>query len=211
MQALHQLDPAVQQNLSILHELAFNDSHVGVSLAALEKLNNFDLWWKVAETASDKRMVKKARRKVAGALLGKGELPITDTIKRSFIMECQDVQLLEHLFLNDGIDANDTQVMLRVLQRLSKPQLNMRVLLATTNHSLQTALLEDLHSEPELSRLLKRTSNPHLVSLGRSVKPQPCCCPRSWRYWMMTIGRRATNAASNSMVNLCNFRLIFRI
>ena len=156
IQALQDLNPDEAKEKSILHELAFNDSHVAVSLAALDKLNNFDLWWKMALTSKDQRVAKKSRSKVEASLLGKTTTDLSADNRRTFILECQDNAILDLLLKEQGIDQSDTELMLSVLSRLSKPQLNLRLLLETTNTSLQQRLFEQLTDPAEIGKVAKK-------------------------------------------------------
>lgn len=167
IQALQDLNPEEAKEKSILHELAFNDSHVAVSLAALDKLNNFDLWWKMALTSKDQRVAKKSRSKVEASLLGKTATDLSVDNRRTFILECQDNAILDLLLKEQGIDQSDTELMLSVLSRLSKPQLNLRLLLETTNTSLQQRLFEQLSDLAEIGKVAKKARHPELVSLAQ--------------------------------------------
>lgn len=168
IQALQQLSPDDQQHISILHELAFNDSNVAVSMAALEKLNNFDLWWKMADTSSDQRIVRKARSKVEQALMGAGDVVVTDKIKHTFIKECKDVALLETLLQHGVLDESDTGLMLGVLTKINKPQLNMRILLSTDNAKLRSSLFDQIHDESEIAKIAKKAKTTELVELANN-------------------------------------------
>ena len=77
IQAIGTLSAEESQHKSVLHELAFNDSDNRVSVAALNKLNNFDLWWKMMEISKDERLARHARSKVEDALLGKNDIAIS--------------------------------------------------------------------------------------------------------------------------------------
>ena len=167
IQALAELNPNEAKQKSILHELAFNDSHIAVSLAALDKLNNFDLWWKMALTSKDQRVAKKSRSKVEAFLLGNEATDLSDDNRRTFILECQDNGLLDLLLKEQSVDENDTELMLSVLTRLNKPQLNLRVLLETTNPSLQQQLFDRLTDVSEINKVAKKAKHSELILLAQ--------------------------------------------
>lgn len=166
IQALQQLNPQEPQQKTILHELAFNDSDATVSLAALDKLDNFDLWWKMAGTSKDQRVAKKSKSKVEAFLLGQNGITLPDTTRRTFILECHDSALLEMLLQEGGVDESDTELMLAVLTKLNKPQVTLKMLLATENESLRKALFEQLDSESDIAKVAKKASHQALTDMA---------------------------------------------
>ncbi|MFT5838687.1 MAG: exonuclease SbcC, partial [Flavobacteriales bacterium] len=69
IQAIENLNKQDPQQKSVLHELAFNDADVGVSLAALQKLDSFVLWYKMSQIAKNDRVQKKSQQFVENSLL----------------------------------------------------------------------------------------------------------------------------------------------
>lgn len=166
IQAIDALTSEDAANKSILHELAFNDSDSRVSVAALNKLNNFDLWWKMMEIAKEPRMAKHARTKVEEALLGGNDVEISDKARKSFILECKNSSLLETLIQKSAIDENDTALTTSSLRKINKPQLTLRILINTENEALQTTLFEEIRGESDLNKIIKKASNQKLVELA---------------------------------------------
>lgn len=166
IQALQQLNPQEPQQKTILHELAFNDSDASVSLAALDKLDNFDLWWKMAGTSKDQRVAKKSKSKVEAFLLGQDGITLPSTTRRTFILECHDNALLEMLLHEKALDENDTELMQGVLKKLNKPQLSLKILLSTENSALRNALFDAIESEADVAKIAKKAVNPELVELA---------------------------------------------
>ena len=164
IQAIEALTASEPENKSVLHELAFNDGDSRVSVAALNKLNNFDLWWKMMEIAKDARLSKHARNKVENALLGDNDVEISDSARKSFIRECNNGSLLETLVQKNAVDISDTELFLAVLAKINKPQLSMRILLNTNNEALQEALFAQVSDEADLIRIAKKATNPSLLS-----------------------------------------------
>ena len=163
IQAIDTLSAEESQHKSVLHELAFNDSDNRVSLAALNKLNNFDLWWKMMEIAKDERIAKHARKKVEEALLGSNDVAISKQARTAFIKECKNNSLLEVLLQKQAIDEADTALYLSVVKRLNKPQLTLRTMLNTGNKALQQALFDDVQDESELLRIVKKSKDEALT------------------------------------------------
>ncbi|BDX05978.1 DUF349 domain-containing protein [Planctobacterium marinum] len=163
IQAIDTLSAEESQHKSVLHELAFNDSDSRVSVAALNKLNNFDLWWKMVEIAKDERIAKHARKKVEEALLGTNDVAISQQARTAFIKECKNNSLLEVLLQKQAIDESDTALYLAVIKRLNKPQLTLRTMLNTANKALQQSLFEDVKDESELLRIAKKSKDEALT------------------------------------------------
>lgn len=167
IQAIGALSAEESQHKSVLHELAFNDSDNRVSVAALNKLNNFDLWWKMMEIAKDERLGKHARSKVEDALLGNNDIVISEQARTAFIKECKNNSLLETLLQKQAIKDSDTEMYLSVLNRLNKPQLTLRTLLTTNNKDLQEALFSNVQDESELAKIAKKAKDPQLAENAR--------------------------------------------
>ncbi|MCC2607294.1 DUF349 domain-containing protein [Planctobacterium marinum] len=167
IQAIGTLSAEESQHKSVLHELAFNDSDNRVSVAALNKLNNFDLWWKMMEISKDERLARHARSKVEDALLGKNDIAISPKARNAFIKECKNNSLLETLLQKHAIEESDTDIFLSVLNRLNKAQLTLRTLLNTPNKALQEALFDKVYDEAELARIVKKAKDSALVEQAR--------------------------------------------
>lgn len=168
IQAIESLQTEQTQDKSVLHELAFNDADARVSLAALNRLNNFDLWWKMSDTAKDERIAKHAKNKVEATLLGETDIPLEDKTRRTFIKECRSAALLEKLLQKNALDEQDTDLMQTVLQRLNKPQVSMRYLLSTSNTDLQQALFDRVREESDLQKIVKKSNDAALTELAQA-------------------------------------------
>lgn len=156
IQAIASLSPQDAQQKTLLHELAFNDSDPKVSLAALTKLDNFTLWYKMAEIAKDVRVAKKAQQIVEKVLLEEQQDYITETEKRTFILECRNTVLLEKLVTLSRLQNSDPELILSLLKRLDKPYLYKQIFFATSSSELQLALLSFFDSENELNKIIKK-------------------------------------------------------
>lgn len=166
IQAIENLTSGEPNNKTILHELAFNDSDSRVSVAALNKLNNFDLWWKMMEIARDTKLAKHARNKVEQALMGSNDVEISEKAKKSFILECKNTSLLETLIQKNAVDQNDAGLYASVLRKLNKPQLTLRTLIDTENEELQAILFDEIRSEADLLKITKKAKSEKLVELA---------------------------------------------
>ena len=155
LQAIENLNKQVPQHKSVLHELAFNDADVGVSLAALNKLDSFVLWYKMSEIATNDRVQKKSQQFVENILLdGKNEA-LTEQEKRKFILETRDTGLIEKLLGQQWIQQ-DTELAMTLLQKADKPQLQEKLLFHTQSEGLQAAILHTLTDAVQTRKLLNK-------------------------------------------------------
>ncbi|MGS2722051.1 DUF349 domain-containing protein [Paraglaciecola aestuariivivens] len=169
IQAIENLNHEDPEQKSILHELAFNDSDIKVSLAALEKLNSFALWYKMAEIAKNDRVQKKSQQFVEKALLDNQSTDLSEGERRNITLEVRDNGLIEKL-LNQAWVQSDTELALALLKKLDKAQVLEKVLLTSNNFSLQKALLAKLEDSGQSRKLLakiqKKTPNSQLAELA---------------------------------------------
>lgn len=167
--AIASLSPSDAEQKTQLHELAFNDEDANVSLAALEKLNSFPLWCKMAEIAKQERVRKKASQIVENALLDQGPLSINKDDKYTFLKECKNNGLLETLLKKDGLENQPTELVLDILKRLDKPHLTWQLFFKFENQDIQLALIEQFEDESTLAKICKKSVNPDVIN-----KAQQC-------------------------------------
>jgi hypothetical protein len=111
LQAIESLNKQHSQHKTILHELAFNDSDGGVSLAALHKLDSFVLWYKMSEISKNDRVLKKAQQVVENILLDQQNEALTEQVKRQFMLETRDIGLIEKLLGQQWIQQDSELAM----------------------------------------------------------------------------------------------------
>lgn len=155
IQSIENLNKQDPQHKTVLHELAFNDSDVGVSLAALNKLDSFVLWYKMSEIATNDRVQKKSQQFVENILLDGQSEVLTEQDKRKFILETRDIRLIEKLLGQQWIQQ-DTELAMKLLQKADKPQLQEKLLFDIQNESLQTAILNTLTDGVQARKLLNK-------------------------------------------------------
>jgi hypothetical protein len=155
LQSIENLDKQDPQQKSALHELAFNDADVAVNLAALQKLDSFVLWYKMSQTAKNDRVQKKSQQFVENTLLDSLNKALTEQEKRTFILETHDIRLIEKLLGQQWIQK-DTELAMRLLQKVDKPQLQEKLLFDTQNERLQTAILHTLSDSVQARKLLNK-------------------------------------------------------
>ncbi|MFT6283812.1 MAG: hypothetical protein ACJAXM_000271 [Arenicella sp.] len=172
IQAIENLNKQDPQHKTVLHELAFNDSDVGVSIAALNKLDSFVLWYKMSEIATNDRVQKKSQQFVENTLLDGQNEALTEQEKRKFILETRDIRLIEKLLGQQWI-LQDTELAMKLLQKADKPQLQEKLLFDIQNESLQTAILNTLTDGVQARKLLnkiqKKTTSSVLKELANET------------------------------------------
>ncbi|MGY0621540.1 MAG: DUF349 domain-containing protein, partial [Paraglaciecola chathamensis] len=185
--AIDSLSGEVPEQKSILHELAFNDEDVNVSLAALSKLNSFVLWYKMSEIAKSERVVKRAQQMVENTLFGDDESVLSQQKKREFAYECKNNKLLERLIKQPWVQQ-EPKLVLHILSVLNKPQLALPILLASQDSDLQQALLVYADSPASLQKIIKKAPGEHIKSLAKNkleqiefAKTQPVAVEKSTR------------------------------
>ncbi len=168
IQAIENLNKQDLQQKSILHELAFNDGDAGVSLAALQKLDSFVLWYKMSQIAKNDRVQKKSQQFVENALLDERNKVLTKQDKRVFILETRDIRLIEKLLGQQSIQ-NDTELAMKLLQKADKSQLQEKLLFDTQNESLQTAILQTLNDTLQARKLLNKIQKKTVSSVLKEL------------------------------------------
>lgn len=166
--AIAGLSPTDPEHRPHLHELAFNDENTQVRLSALQRLNQFVLWWKMAETDKNPQVKKQAYQIVEQQLLADQPELLNSEERSQFIKECTNHALLEKI----ARQSNDTKVVLDILQRLNRPQLNKQLFFATDNSELQLALLNEFNDIASLLKVLKKASSPHVRELAEQKLQQ---------------------------------------
>ncbi len=165
IQAIASLSPEENEQKSRLHELAFNDEDYGVNIAALDKLNSFALWSKVAETAKSERLKKKAQVMVENALFGESKLNITEQERMTFVKECKSTPMLEKLINLPWIKSDNPDLLVELLERIGKPNIKRQVLMNSGSEQVQLSLAADIADSATLNKLAKKTQFPSVHQL----------------------------------------------
>ena len=119
--AIADLDRQTPQQKEILHELAFNDGAETVRRAALERLNEFSLWWQASKHESAERLKLFAEQQLINMLL---ENRVSPQLKLQFIAECNRTSVLEKLASSES----DPSIKFDLLQRLGRQDLILQAL-----------------------------------------------------------------------------------
>lgn len=168
IKAIESLSPDVQEQKSILHELAFNDSDDKVSIAALEKLHNFDLWWKMANIGRSSVVAKRSMRQVMAELTAPEPSMLKPEARRLFLLECTQHSLLQDLLDQNAIDLTDTDLVKVILAKLNKPQLNLNLMLASTEPAFYQALFAPIDDPATLQKIVKKAKADGLKQLAQA-------------------------------------------
>lgn len=154
--AVAELSLSEPANKPIMHELAFNDQNDKVRRAALEKLNDFSLWWQAYKHDASDNIKKHAEKTVIDSLTGQGSVPVDHQLKSKFIAECNNSQLLEKVVF--AID--DETLVLTVLNKLNKDSLYFKAITdSQLSAELKKQLIENTSELSQLKKLAKKLDN----------------------------------------------------
>ena len=154
------------QHKEILHELAFNDGHEAVRRAALEKLNEFSLWWQASKQDNAERLKQYAETQLVQMIL---ENRISAQLKRQFIEECHRSSILEKLALTEA----DADIRFSLIMRLKKNDLILANLQQDLLSLEQKRQLLTLITEPkQLEKLSKQLAEPLASELKQQLQQQ---------------------------------------
>ena len=117
--AIAALDPSNPKHKSALHELAFNDSHSAVRIAALTQLASFPLWLKAADTAESNSVKQHAKQVIIAILDNQHSIRISDKEFSTLVSESNNQHLLENLVFNNARLKADEALCLQALNKLS--------------------------------------------------------------------------------------------
>lgn len=119
--AIASLDHNTPAQKQILHELAFNDAAESVRKTALERLNEFSLWWQASKHESAERLKQFAEQQLIEMLL---KNQVSAQLKHAFIAECHRSSILEKLAQHE----TDPALKLDLLKRLQREDLYIAAL-----------------------------------------------------------------------------------
>jgi hypothetical protein len=154
------------QHKEILHELAFNDGHEAVRRAALDKLNEFSLWWQASKQDNAERLKQYAETQLVQMVL---ENRISVSLKRQFIDECHRSSILEKLALTEA----DADIRFTLLMRLKKNELvlaNLQQDVLSLEQKRQ--LLTLITDQKQLEKLSKQLVEPLASELKQQLQLQ---------------------------------------
>ena len=159
LEAIDKLSPEKPQDKTILHELAFNDANADVSLAALEKLDSFVLWQKMAQIGKSPKVKKMAQRRVNEAISGDGSIALSAEEKSSFLRETASVDVIIDVVQRETALLNDTDLAFALLAKVDKPSFTQYVFLNANNVKLQRQLISSQSQTNILQKWAKKLSN----------------------------------------------------
>ncbi|MEW9796717.1 hypothetical protein [Alteromonas sp. CYL-A6] len=157
--AVERLSPDKPSDKSHLHELAFNDSSRDVSLAALEKLNSFALWQKMAVTAADPCVQRVSAKKVDAAVQGNSSLALSPQERRAFLLESASRSQIESVLLNDPHLLSDTALCLKLIAKAHSEKLIRYIILRAPDAGLAHKVVAQLNDKSLIQRLIKKVAD----------------------------------------------------
>ena len=156
--SISELETSNSEQKSILHELAFNDADKTVRRAALEKLNDFSLFWQAAKKEADEDVNRFALNQIKKALTSNSNDLASDSEKLNFIKECSNSQLINDI----KYQLPTTELIEAALQRINKQESFIEALILghlSDQTSLKTIqMLDDVNALKKLQKKLKGTN-----------------------------------------------------
>ena len=145
--AIAELDDKTPAQKEILHELAFNDGAEAVRRTALERLNEFSLWWQASKHEPAERLKHFAEQQLVQMLL---DNKVSPHLKTQFIAECHRSSILEKLAQTE----QDAELKFSLLQRLGRQDLFQQAVLDDKLTLVQRKqLLTQLEDDKALEKL----------------------------------------------------------
>ncbi|WP_306521840.1 DUF349 domain-containing protein, partial [Rheinheimera sp.] len=172
--AIAELDDKTPAQKEILHELAFNDGAEAVRRTALERLNEFSLWWQASKHEPAERLKHFAEQQLVQMLL---DNKVSAHLKAQFISECNRSSILEKLAQTE----QDAELKFSLLQRLARQDLFQQAVLdEKLSIEQRKQLLNQLDDDKTLEKLsrvltgeLRETADALLaVHLEQKQKPE---------------------------------------
>src|SRR5690606_7006923 len=146
--AIAELDDKTPAQKEILHELAFNDGAEAVRRTALERLNEFSLWWQASKHEPAERLKHFAEQQLVQMLL---DNKVSAHLKAQFIAECNRSSILEKLAQTE----QDAELKFSLLQRLARQDLFQQAVL---DDKLSVAQRKQLLTQLEDDKALEKLS-----------------------------------------------------
>jgi hypothetical protein len=168
LEAIRTLEASDNEQKTHLHELAFNDPDTSVRLAALNKLDNFSIWWKLSQTDKTERVRKFSLQKVEKQVLALEPENISVGERETFLKECTNKALLEKV-VNQLYDDLDAKLLHSILVKLDKPQVTQRLFFKTQSIELQRELLPYFDDENNLAKVIKRVEHDEIIALAQKA------------------------------------------
>ena len=155
--AVNELSPEKSGDKTVLHELAFNDEDHRVSLAALRKLDSFALWQKVAKTTRYDALKREAIRQVEQAVLSAEHPSVSQQVRIAYLEESAGTDLIIKVLQLVPPRVTDDDVVCRLLSKVGRPNFTIQYFVDYASHAQQERLLEEIHDEQTLQKLVKKT------------------------------------------------------
>jgi len=161
--AIAELDQTSNEHKEILHELAFNDGAEAVRKTALERLNEFSLWWQASKHESADRLKQFAEQQLISMLLNN---QVSTQLKQQFIAECNRSSILEKLANTES----DAGIKFDLIQRLARTDLYQSgVLDQTLSVTQRLTLLQQLTDDKVLEKLSRQLSGELLQAVQDKI------------------------------------------
>jgi hypothetical protein len=167
--AVAELEATESENKSILHELAFNDGDDKVRRAALEKLNDFALYWQAFKKDPSESIRKLSEKIIIDSLTGKKDTGLDNKLKTEFIKECNKNQLLEKVVFELG----DESLIKVAIDKIAKEQVYYKAIAESAlSDTLKLELLANIDEAAQLKKLAKKLTGTLLSQVEEKLETQ---------------------------------------
>lgn len=150
--AIANMDPTQEKDKQVLHELAFNDEHADVSIAALNKLNSFTLWLKAYETHFQQRVQNLAKDKVLQLM--EDSSAVNDVLFNDILKQRKHTVLLKEMVFTSQRLAQHELYCVETLLSLCAENEVRRFYLERANDAQKRAIIDKV-DEKSLKRFKK--------------------------------------------------------
>lgn len=161
--AVDKLSPQKPQEKAALHELAFNDSDPGVTLAALQRLDKFALWQKTAQLSRFDVVKRTARQEVEKAVLAEQGRELDNQQRIDYLKESADSDLVRRALMKpvDGLDDSTT---LQLLSKVGQDDFTLQYYQNQASEKIREALIQNA-SDAQLDKFLRKESSDTLIRI----------------------------------------------
>jgi hypothetical protein len=142
----------------ILHELAFNDENANVSIAALEQLNSFPLWLKMAQTAADNKVKNVAKRWIESAIVHEHNTLHKDE-RDEFLLKSASIDLTTQVLSESEDISQDTQLVLALLTKIDRPAFTQKYFLTMASPEVKSHIIEATDNTDLLQKLMRKSDD----------------------------------------------------
>ncbi len=166
--AIAGFDPSAVEDKNMLQQLAQNDLDESVRLAALQRLNDFDLWWSAVNNDHSDKVKRRAHQYIDAVVVARDITQVSVEKLNVFLDQSASKQLLEKCVFSE-VWQSQTEQLISFINKINKPAMAQKILLSTTNGELQLALLDENLDTALLEKLAKKAVNAEVKQSAEAI------------------------------------------